>query len=232
MTRYLIVNADDFGRSPRINRGIIDAHEGGIVTSASLMVRFPAAAAAAEYAVTHRRLSVGLHLDLGERVYRQDQWVWAYHLIDLEDRRAVQTEITRQLGRFHRLLQRWPTHFDSHQHVHLEEPVRSVALDAAERLGIPLRDCTPRIQYCGKFYGQTRRGEPYHEGLKVTALLGILQGLGPGTHELSCHPGYPGDVESDYGPERELEIGVLCDPAVATALTAKGFELRSFHHCA
>ena len=45
--RYLIVNADDLGRSPGVNRGVIEAHAGGIVTSASLMVRWPAAAEAA-----------------------------------------------------------------------------------------------------------------------------------------------------------------------------------------
>jgi len=41
-TRFLIVNADDFGQSPGINRGIIKAHADGIVTSVSLMVRWPA----------------------------------------------------------------------------------------------------------------------------------------------------------------------------------------------
>ena len=44
-TRHLIVNADDFGQSAGINRGIIEAHEHGIVTSTSLMVRWPAAGA-------------------------------------------------------------------------------------------------------------------------------------------------------------------------------------------
>ncbi len=48
--RYLIVNADDFGLSEGVNRGIIRAHEQGIVTSASLMVRGAAAAEAARYA--------------------------------------------------------------------------------------------------------------------------------------------------------------------------------------
>ena len=61
--RYLIVNADDFGQSDGVNRGIVRAHEGGIVTSASLMVRWPAAEEAAACARTHLRLSVGLHLD-------------------------------------------------------------------------------------------------------------------------------------------------------------------------
>ena len=51
-TRRLIVNADDFGQSAGINEGIIRCHERGIVTSASLMVRWPHAAAAAEYART------------------------------------------------------------------------------------------------------------------------------------------------------------------------------------
>jgi hypothetical protein len=45
--RYLIVNADDFGQSPGVNRGIIQGFDQGIVTSASLMVRWPAAAPAA-----------------------------------------------------------------------------------------------------------------------------------------------------------------------------------------
>ena len=50
LKRYLIVNADDFGQSHGVNRGIIEAHERGVVTSASLMVRWPAARKAAAYA--------------------------------------------------------------------------------------------------------------------------------------------------------------------------------------
>ena len=46
-TRFLIVNADDFGVSEGVNRGIARAHEDGIVTSASFMVRPWAAEAAA-----------------------------------------------------------------------------------------------------------------------------------------------------------------------------------------
>ena len=53
--RHLIVNADDYGLTSGINRGIAEAHENGILTSASLMVRYPAAAEAAAYAKAHPR---------------------------------------------------------------------------------------------------------------------------------------------------------------------------------
>ena len=43
----LIVNADDFGCTEGVNRGIAEAHVRGIVTSTSLMVNRPAAAEAA-----------------------------------------------------------------------------------------------------------------------------------------------------------------------------------------
>ena len=41
--RYLIVNADDLGADDGTTRGIIAAHEWGVVTSASLMVDMPGA---------------------------------------------------------------------------------------------------------------------------------------------------------------------------------------------
>lgn len=62
--RRLIVNADDFGRSPEINRAVLEAHEHGLLTTASLMVNEPAAAEAVALAHAHPRLGVGLHLTL------------------------------------------------------------------------------------------------------------------------------------------------------------------------
>src|SRR5262252_5805823 len=59
----LIVNADDFGRTPGINRGVLEAHRHGIVTSATAMVLEPGAAAGIREAVeTAPRLSLGLHV--------------------------------------------------------------------------------------------------------------------------------------------------------------------------
>src|SRR5262245_5377777 len=85
-TKYVIVNADDFGQSHGVNRGIVHAHQYGIVTSASLMVRWPAAPEAVAYAREHQSLSLGLHVDLGEKVFRAGEWVPMYTVVPLQDR--------------------------------------------------------------------------------------------------------------------------------------------------
>src|SRR5215470_4057612 len=98
--RYLIVNADDFGQSHSVNGGIMEAHERGIVTSASLMVRWPAASEAATYAQQHPRLSVGLHVDLGEWACQEGVWSAVYEVTPTKDAAAVRTEVARQLTEF------------------------------------------------------------------------------------------------------------------------------------
>src|SRR4051812_27428780 len=112
-TRYLIVNADDFGRSPGVSRGILRAHRRGIVTSASLMVRWPGAAEAVAGCRDHPGLGLGLHLDLGEWSWRDGRWVPAYEVVPL-DASAVAEEASRQLAAFRRLVGDDPTHLDSH----------------------------------------------------------------------------------------------------------------------
>ena len=227
MSRTLIVNADDFGQSAGINRGVARAHEQGILTSASLMVRFPAAAAAAAYAHEHPALSIGLHLDLGEWSYRDDAWRPIYEL-PARTTNEVAAEVERQLGAFRELVGADPTHLDSHQHVHREDPLRTVALELAGRLGVPLRSFTTRVLYDGFFYGQTSSGDPFPEAITVEGLLSILAGLEPGVTELGCHPGLGADLESSYLHEREREVETLCDPRVRAAVDAEGIELRSF----
>lgn len=62
--RRLIVNADDFGRSPAINEAVLRAHREGILTTASLMVAGDAWREAVDLARANPRLGVGLHLTL------------------------------------------------------------------------------------------------------------------------------------------------------------------------
>lgn len=225
--RILIVNADDFGRTPEINTGIAHAHEHGIVTAATMMVRWPDAKAAAEYARAHPALSVGLHVDLAEWEYTDEEWRARYEVVDADDAAAVKREVEAQVDRFTELMGRAPTHLDSHQHTHRSEPARSVVASIGERLGVPVRDVTPGITYCGAFYGQDGKGYPMPENITVDALVALLERLPPGTTELGCHPAL-GPVDDTYGSEREIEVATLCDPTVRAAIERLRIELRSF----
>jgi predicted glycoside hydrolase/deacetylase ChbG (UPF0249 family) len=227
-SKYLIVNADDFGQSHGVNDGIVGAHRCGIVTSASLMVRWPAAVEASAYARQLPGLSVGLHIDLGEQAFHAGAWLPLYTVVPLQDETAIRQEIFGQLDRFHRLMSHAPSHLDSHQHVHLREPVRTILIEIAQRLGVPLRHCSPEIGYCGSFYGQTAEGMPLRDVISVDSLIHILETLPVGCTELGCHPAERCDLRTMYRQERLEELKVLCDPRVRAAIMAMGIELRSF----
>ncbi|HEX6186673.1 MAG TPA: ChbG/HpnK family deacetylase [Pyrinomonadaceae bacterium] len=228
MARQLIVNADDFGQSHGINRGVIQAFENGIVTSASLMVRWPAAPEAADYARKHPNFSLGLHLDLCEWICRDDKWEPLYEVVAADDADAVREEVERQLDTFEHLVGHEPSHLDSHQHVHRTEPVRSIMVETARRLAVPLRDFSNEVKYCGRFYGQGANGYPYPEGISVPGLIACLRSLPAGVTELGCHPGGPDDLTSMYTTERMTELEVLCDPAVRAAIVEEEIRLSSF----
>jgi len=225
--RKLIVNADDFGRSLGVNRGVIRGHQEGIVTSATLMVRWPAASEAGSYA-GRSDLSVGLHLDLGEWEYRDGEWRESYAVVPIGDPRAVEDEITRQLERFEAFAGRPPTHLDSHQHVHRDEPVAGALARAGARLGVPVRGAAPSIAYSGAFFGQDSRGAPFPEAITVEGLVATIEALPPGATELACHPAAEADHDSAYGLERLVELETLCDPRVRAAIDRAGIDLRSF----
>jgi chitin disaccharide deacetylase len=198
--RFLIVNADDLGLSAAVNEGIFEAHEGGIVTSASLMVGRAAAPAAAEALVEHPDLAVGLHLEPDE--------CWA------------------QLERFRELVGRDPTHLDSHKHVHEAEPVAAVAEAMAAELGVPLRG--RKVRYEGRFYGCSEEGEPLPEAISPDRLIELIEALPEGWTEIGCHPAAGPVPSSSYDAERQVELATLRDPQVRDLLNVTGVRLCSF----
>jgi predicted glycoside hydrolase/deacetylase ChbG (UPF0249 family) len=156
VSRILIVNADDFGMCEGVNRGILEAHRDGIVTSTTVMANMPAAgpglATARERAP---ELGLGLHVNLtyGRPVLPAER---VPTLVDSEGRfldtavgvgvpgrwtrRDLEAEIRAQLDRFAELAGRPPDHIDAHQLVStLSLPVRDVVLELAERYGIAVR---------------------------------------------------------------------------------------------
>jgi predicted glycoside hydrolase/deacetylase ChbG (UPF0249 family) len=226
--RYLIVNADDLGQSFGINEGIFEAHAHGIVTSASLMVRWPAAEEAAEWASREPSVSLGLHLDLGEWICEGEEWVASYEVVHLGNAQAVDAEARRQLETFRNLAGRHPTHLDSHQHVHSSGHAAVVAEELAAELGVPLRGRSSVVRHCGSFYGRTGDGRTVPDALSVENLTEILTRLPPGITEVACHPGHD-DMRHPYGLERAREVDVLCDPRLPGVLAGHGLMLCSFY---
>src|SRR5215475_8124893 len=130
VTKYLIVNADDFGASRGLNRGILECHTRGVVTSASLMVTGRAVREAVAISHDYPDLSVGLHWDVWGEGERQ---------FDISDLPAVRHEFCRQVDEFYLLMGRIPTHIDSHHHLHRRPELLPIFRELAELLGVPLR---------------------------------------------------------------------------------------------
>lgn len=213
-SRHLIVNADDFGASAGINRGIVDAHRRGIVTSTSLMVDRPAAQAAAELAREQRQLAIGLHFEHDEA---------------MTDAASAHAELDRQLTRFRELVGRDPTHLDSHHHVHRQPPLAECFSQLGADLGIPVREASP-IVYIGGFYAQWEWEVTELHYVSVQFLEQILRTevISEWT-ELGCHPGYvDDDFRSVYLTEREEELRTLTDPRTREIVDELGIELVSF----
>jgi chitin disaccharide deacetylase len=223
----LIVNADDFGACHGVNRGIIEAHEHGIVTSASLMVDGGAAAEAAEFAHGPTKLGVGLHVEL--RRWRRGAPLREGAAVSAGGvRRHARRELQRQLERFRLLVGREPTHLDSHQHRHRWPLVQPIFEHHARELGLPLRRTPLGIRFCGDFYGHDGDGRPDPGAITVDSLIRLLEELPEGATELCCHPGYVDDLKSWYRLEREQEVRVLCDPRVREAVRRHCISLCTF----
>jgi len=220
VAKYLIVNADDFGASTGVNRGILDCHTRGILTSASLMVTGRAANEAVAVSRDHPNLSVGLHWD----VWGEDE-----REFDIKDIPAVRDEWQRQLERFHDLMGRMPTHVDSHRHAHREKHLMSVFRELVGPLGVPLRD-DGRVGLIEKFYAQWEWKVTNLDYVGVPFLQSVLRDdVTEGWNELSCHPGY---VSSDYSAvylvEREEEVRTLTDTRVRQTIRELDIRLAGF----
>jgi len=220
VNKYLIVNADDFGASAGVNRGIVECHARGVVTSTSLMVTGRAAREAAAMSRDHPVLGIGLHWD----VWGEDE-----REFDTGDVAAVRDEFRRQLDAFFGLLGRMPTHVDSHKHAHREEHLLPVFRELVAPLGVPLRG-DGRVRFVGGFYAQWEWRVTNLEYVSVPFLQRMLrEEAGPGWTEFSCHPGYRSpDFTSVYLAEREAEVRTLTDPRVRETVDQLGIRLVSY----
>lgn len=154
MTRQLIVNADDYGRSAGVSRGILYAHRHGIVTSTTAMVNVDDVQHHLAEAIECPALGIGLHCvfcswrpvlppeevpglvdDQGFFLDQHVFWARAEEIPLLQ----LEAELNAQFERFTALAGRAPDHLDCHQLVHVHPRLFEVYVDLAARRHVPVR---------------------------------------------------------------------------------------------
>ncbi len=242
--RRLIVNADDFGLTPGVSEGILAAHRHGIVTSTTLLVNRPIERHLLDR-LADTDLGVGLHINLtlgraltgaSSLTVEDGQFVREpYRVAERATPSAIEREIVAQIDAFERLLRRPPDHLDSHHHVGMLEPVRTVLLDTARAAHVPVRiqDRVARaaarsagLRTPDHFFGASGPDAYWTLG----RALRHLRDLPPGTSEFMTHPGYFDAAlsYSRYGRQRETELIGLGSPTTRAAAWSLGIRLITF----
>lgn len=149
----LVVNADDFGISPAVNAGILEAHAAGTVTSTSMMVHCPGWDDAAQALASVPELGIGLHLNLlvGTPIIagvtsvdrRTGRFLALPALVGRAlsgrlDAEEIEAEVEAQAAAIEVLGTRL-THIDSHRHTHALPVVRGAVARVAAKRGLHLR---------------------------------------------------------------------------------------------
>jgi predicted glycoside hydrolase/deacetylase ChbG (UPF0249 family) len=155
MAARLIINADDFGLTPGVNRAIAELHQAGVLTSATLMATGAAFDNAVAVAHANPTLGVGCHITLTDGVPASDPKsiptllgpdgrTFRPSLVDflqaLLRGKINESDIQREaLAQIQKLQFAGIaiTHLDTHKHTHLFPAVLRPLLSLAERLSIP-----------------------------------------------------------------------------------------------
>ncbi len=155
MQRRLVINADDLGLTVGVNDGIFDAHDRGVLTSASVFANAPATGDALARALRRPSLGVGCHLTLVDgqptlpsahvpSLIEDDGRFpssWKPFIVSCLLGRIslveVERELTAQIDRI-RSAGLTLTHLDAHKHVHAYPPIFAIVTRLAERFRIPV----------------------------------------------------------------------------------------------
>lgn len=200
--RRLIVNADDFGYSYSINKGIIEAHINGIVTSTSVMVD-AIAAEEAKSLTQFPNLSIGLHFELKEV-------------------NNVGAELERQVARFVSIVGIKPDHIDTHKKHTTTDGIKEILKEYAKKHNVPVRDFG-YAKFIDSFFGFHSNGD-----VSIGRLKQAIDEATDEYNEIMCHVGYSDDYlreHSSYNDPREQELKSVCDPVVREYVQQSGLEL-------
>ncbi|MGE6378181.1 chitin disaccharide deacetylase [Peribacillus muralis] len=232
----VLINADDFGLTKAVNYGILDSHKYGIVNSTTIMMNAKATEHAIEIAKKTPSLKVGIHLvltwgkpllsDVPSLVdetgnFKKQGVVYGnpgdISLAELEREWSAQIERFLEFGLF-------PTHFDSHHHVHGIKAFLPVIRRLSEKYRLPVRNAGEHFAgiqtvtdiFLDDFYGDMVV-EDYFENLRGKVIDGA-------SVEIMTHPAYLDEelfAVSSYNDKRLRETSILVN-----AKLPEGFFLK------
>jgi hopanoid biosynthesis associated protein HpnK len=153
VSRRCIINADDFGVSPGVNRGIVESFRNGVLTSTTMLVNLPWFDDAVAAARDNPDLPLGIHLSLlwgppvagpaavptlvesGGLFPRSLTVLARRHFLGRLDPQQVRAEFRAQVRKF---LDAGltPTHVDTHKHVHCLAGILRELIAVAREFGI------------------------------------------------------------------------------------------------
>jgi len=144
-------------------------------------------------------------------------------------------EARAQLRRFREILDRLPTHFDTHHHAHRLPVVLEAVLVLAWETGLPVRGASPEVQAQLRREGLRTtdrfREDFFGPGATTEGLCRIIGELEVGATELMCHPAVVDDLlrqGSSYAEPRAAELRALTSVEARHALQASGVKLVDF----
>jgi hypothetical protein len=186
MSKRLIVNADDYGRTAGVVEGILRAHQQGIVTSTTAMMNMPGIEDALRRAQSYPRLGLGVHLVFSawqpllspeqipslvdaEGAFLNQKAIWARP--EAIERDELRAELTAQIERFQALAGCTPDHLDCHHFVHSHPPFFAVYVELAVQWDLPIRAPFPPEETLS----QAAATVPLIEGLPLSKVRDMMR---------------------------------------------------------
>lgn len=122
MSRYLIINADDFGLCDSANEAVFDLFRNGFLKSSTIMMPCPAAKKAVQFSVDNPQYAIGVHLTTTNEW--EEKWPWG----SLTHGKSLENEQGRM----------WPENEDFEAHCTYSDSVKEInaQIDLAESLGM------------------------------------------------------------------------------------------------
>ena len=244
--KRLIVNADDFGFTTDVNRGIVHAHTNGILTATTLMANGRAFDDAVRLSREHPTLDIGCHLVLvqgesvlpGAKPFPKD--TKQLTLAVLLGRIRIYDELKAQVEKI--LAAGIPaTHLDTHKHTHILPPILEAVLRLAKDFRIPwIRRPLPAVDFGlqGKLKRYNARATDHFAGFRLTGKFGpaelakALAQTKEGLTEFMCHPAFCTDElrasQTRLKESRQRELDALVSPEVRSTLILHGIELTNY----